>query len=264
MHDTVTSRFDEVCGRLADAVARAERSAGTVRLVAVSKWHGADSVARLADYWAAYSAEKEQPRILNGPIFGESYVQEALCKIPEVLDKLKSSKASFQHSGAGTPDWHFIGHLQSRKAKEAIGNFSLIHSVDSIKLVHTLQKAWEGYTALSSAKKPQEVLIQVNIGREPQKSGVLPEALEALLLAAADSTGLLVSGLMCLPPVVETTDAARAHFAALRQLRDTMQSRTGLALPELSMGMSYDFVEAVLEGATFVRIGTDIFGPREY
>ena len=257
-------RFEGICARIAAAAVRAGRFAADVRLVAVSKWHGADAVAGLAAHWARRRAGA------GLPLFGESYVQEALSKRTEVA--------------ALNPDvpveWHFIGHLQTNKAKEVAGNFTLVHSVGSERLGAALHKAWEAQAAPiaqiaqvtqvpmpprvpgQETLPPQAILVQVNIGREAQKSGVLPEEAEALALALAALPGLSVQGLMCLPPDLDDPEAVRPFFRELRVLRDTIHARTGLALPHLSMGMSHDFEQAVEEGATLVRVGTDIFGPR--
>ena len=249
---TLIQRFDGVCERLARSVARSGRQADSVQLVAVSKWHEADAVAELAAYWAGKGT----------PVFGESYAQEAAAKMPGVASRVP-----------GCPvHWHFIGHLQSKKAKDVAGRFDLIHSVDSLKLAQNLQKAAQPHSAgistelckkeMPAAPGSQPILVQVNIGREPQKSGVLPEELEALITSIMLLPELCLQGLMCLPPNVESPEESRPFFQELRTLRDTMERTCGLKLPHLSMGMSSDFEAAVEEGATLVRIGTDIFGPR--
>jgi pyridoxal phosphate enzyme (YggS family) len=167
------------------------------------------------------------------------------------------------------PGWHFIGGLQSRKAKDAVGRFELIHSLDSFKLADALQKAWEKQAAAiqlgadGTEFASQDVLVQVNVGRETQKSGVEPDGLEDLLNAVAPMRGLRVRGLMCVPPAAQESGASRPWFVLLRHLRDEMEKRCGLTLPVLSMGMSDDFEEAVEEGATLVRVGSLIFGSRQ-
>ncbi|MDR2125078.1 MAG: YggS family pyridoxal phosphate-dependent enzyme [Desulfovibrio sp.] len=167
------------------------------------------------------------------------------------------------------PGWHFIGGLQRRKAGDAVGRFELIHSLDSLKLAVALQKAWEKQAAAvpsgayGTEFAPQDVLVQVNVGRETQKSGVDPDELENLLNAVAAMRGLRVRGLMCVPPAAQESGASRPWFILLRRLRDEMEKRCGPALPVLSMGMSDDFEEAVEEGATLVRVGSLIFGPRQ-
>ena len=162
-------------------------------------------------------------------IFGENYVQE-----------LERHAALFP---AGSVEWHVIGHLQTNKAKRAGELAQLIHSVDSAKLARAL--------------KGRAVLIEVNIGGEEAKAGVAPDAVEALITAIRSDTE--VRGLMCIPP---PDDEPRRWFAALRALRDRLRESTGLRLPDLSMGMSGDFEEAILEGATWVRVGTALLGER--
>ena len=225
-------RWERLRGRLAAAVRAAGRAEGDVTLIAVSKLHPAEGIACLA---ACGQVD-----------FGENYVQEACAKQAEL---------------SGNPEcaavrWHCIGHVQSRKARDVAGRFALIHSLDSLKLAAGLERHLE----TSGARQP--VLIQVNIGGEVQKSGVAVEDLPALAEGVMALPHLELQGLMCLPPVFDDGPAARPHFARLRGLRDELELRLGCALPHLSMGMSGDFEEAVAEGATLVRIGTDIFGPR--
>ena len=252
----LTDRFDAICTRMAEAARASGRAPSSVQLVAVSKFHGADMITELALHWAEKSFEAGKP------VFGESYMQEARDKMPEAASLL---------SGKGNrPEmsWHFVGHVQSKKAKDVIGQFDLIHSVDSLKLADALHKAWQTRVAsrpvgLDEAAPPsQAVLIQVNVGREPQKSGIDPERLEELVAGIAAMPGLSLRGLMCLPPVAEIGESSRPYFIMLRELRDRVEKQTGASLPELSMGMSDDFEAAIEEGATLVRIGTDIFGPR--
>ena len=153
--------------------------------------------------------------------------------------------------------WHMIGHVQSRKASIVAGAFDLIHSLDSIRLATALEKHCAGKNA------KQKVLIEVNVGEEPQKTGVEMKDLDGLAADVIEKCPHLeLQGLMCIPPVYNAGAAARPYFARLRELRDKLSASTGLALPHLSMGMSGDFEWAIEEGATFVRVGTDIFGPR--
>ena len=149
-----------------------------------------------------------------------------------------------------------------RISKDVAGRFALLHTLDREELARALSRRLpEGAT--------QDAHIQVNIGEEPQKSGVHPADLAGLFeqllqddLISAEGPGLRVLGLMCLPPRCGEGEAARPYFARLRELRDDMVRRFGLPLPELSMGMSGDYREAVEEGATIIRVGTEIFGPR--
>jgi pyridoxal phosphate enzyme (YggS family) len=220
-------RLGRVRERIAGACAACGRDPAQVTLVAVSKLHDAAAVAELA--------------ACGQRIFGESYIQEAVPKI--------------EAAPAGLT-WHFIGHLQRNKAKLAVGRFALIHTVDNIELAQILQKknADLGLT--------QAVCLQVNVAGEIQKSGVAPEGLPGLAEAVAGLANLRLCGLMVIPPVFDDPEGARPSFARLRELRDATASRLGLDLPVLSMGMSGDLEAAILEGATHVRVGTDLFGAR--
>ena len=227
-------RWRGVLDGMAEAVRRAGREAGSVRLVAVSKFHPASDIAELCR--------------LGQLDFGENYVQEARAKQAEL-------------DGLGIR-WHAIGPVQTNKAKEVAGRFFLLHTLDRADLARALlRRLPEGET--------QDVLLQINIGEEPQKSGVAPSGAEALCeellkggLVSSEGPGLRLRGLMCLPPRCGEGEEARPYFAALRQLRDELSQKTGLSLPELSMGMSGDYRQAIEEGSTMIRVGTDIFGPR--
>jgi pyridoxal phosphate enzyme (YggS family) len=221
-------RLARVRERIAQACRKAGRDPAGVTLVAVSKFHPPQAVAAL--------------RACGQRIFGESYVQEALPKMEALAD------AGIQ--------WHFIGRLQKNKAKFAVGRFALIHTVDSVELARTLQNK-----ALA-ANLIQPVLIQVNVDDEPQKAGVAASLAPELAEAVADMANLDLQGLMVLPRALDDPRAARPAFTALRVLRDALAMRLGRALPVLSMGMSGDLEPAVEEGATHVRVGTDLFGPR--
>lgn len=225
-------RWLSVKERLDTAIATAGRKASDVTLVAVSKLHDAADIAALA--------------ALGQVDFGENYVQEACGKQQELALDPACQQVR----------WHFIGHVQSRKAAQVGGAFALVHTVDSAKLAQALEK----HCAAANAR--QAVLIQVNIGAEEQKSGVMAAGLPALAEQVLACPHLDLQGLMCLPPVFDNGALARPYFAQLRALRDDLSVRLALPLPHLSMGMSGDFAEAVLEGATLVRIGTDIFGAR--
>lgn len=229
--ETLARNLADVKRRMAEACARAGRAPDSVRLVAVSKFHPASDVAALA---AAGQRE-----------FGESYVQEALAK----QDALVGQDIL----------WHFVGGLQTKKAKLVAGRFALVHSLDSEKLAAELANR-----ALA-ARVLQPVLIEVNLGEE-QKAGVdeaeLDELADAVLTLRDGASGLDLRGLMCLPPMFDAPEEARPFFAHLRELRDGLAQRLGVALPELSMGMTGDFEAAIEEGATIIRVGTSLFGPR--
>jgi pyridoxal phosphate enzyme (YggS family) len=174
--------------------------------------------------------------------FGENYVQEALPKIRELGPDV---------------EWHFIGHLQRNKVKHVLGNFRLIHTVDRLSLAQQIEKR-----APEESRIP--VLLQVNIAGETTKSGVPPDELIDLLQAVTHLSHIRVCGLMTMPPFFDDPERARPYFVALREWRDRLKTEIppphGLA--ELSMGMTGDFEAAIEEGATYVRIGTAIFGPR--
>lgn len=226
-------RYARVLDEIAEACRASGRARDSVRLIAISKFHAAEDMAAVA--------------ALGQMDFGENYVQEALEK-----QSVLSATAVFQ-----SMRWHMTGHVQSRKAAQVASSFSLIHTLDSKKLADALEKH------LSLLSRQQDVLIEVNVGEEEQKAGVMACALPELadyVLERCPHLNLL--GLMCLPPVFDAGDAARPYFAQLRQLAENMRVRTGKALPELSMGMSGDFAGAIAEGSTMVRIGTSIFGVR--
>ncbi|MDR2800854.1 MAG: YggS family pyridoxal phosphate-dependent enzyme [Desulfovibrio sp.] len=256
----LTDRFDAVCERLEKALSRSGRDRENLELVAVSKTHGAASVAELCVHWQTTGKGRA--------LFGESYTGEAGEKIARVERLLTGTPAAASMPQTRPPVWHFVGHVQSRKSREVIGQFELIHSLDSVRLAEALQKAWETKKSEALAKSappmpPQNVLVQVNVGREAQKHGIAPEGLEDLLNAARALPGIRVRGLMCLPPLAGTGEDSRPYFIMLRTLRDKMEKLCALPLPHLSMGMSGDFETAAEEGATLLRIGTDIFGTRD-
>ena len=172
--------------------------------------------------------------------FGENYVQEAATKLAAV-GTLAGAR------------WHLIGHLQTNKAKLAVSIFDLIQSVDSVRLV---SGACEG----SSGAAQCRALIEVNLGGEATKTGVAPDSVEAIVEAARDRVDII--GLMTVPPPGAEPATAREYFVQLRTMRDRLAAHSGLALSELSMGMTDDFEIAIEEGATMVRIGRAIFGER--
>jgi pyridoxal phosphate enzyme (YggS family) len=215
--------------QIASAAAHAGRDPATVRLVAVSKTHPAEAVAA-----AAATGQR---------IFGESRVQEARDKIPACPPGL---------------DWHFIGHLQKNKVRQALPLFAFLHSIDSAPLAHAIDRI-AGETG-----KPVEGLLEVNISGEETKHGFNPEQLRSEFAALARLPHLHIRGLMTMAPYSDNPEDARPVFRALRELRDELRAAHNDPLPELSMGMSGDFVPAIEEGATLVRIGSSIFGARPY
>ena len=175
---------------------------------------------------------------------GENYIQEARDKI----NRLAVSDVN----------WHFIGHLQSNKAKYAVRLFDLIHSVDSLKLANELNKY------ARKIDKTQAILVQVNVAKEASKSGIYAENTIELLKNISRLENVSVKGLMTMPPYFNAPEQVRPFFAALHRLRDQVQAASipNIAMDELSMGMTGDFEAAIEEGATMVRIGTAIFGER--
>lgn len=221
---TIAERARQVRERIAAAARRAGRNPGSIRLVAVTK---TVPVERIREALQAGLTE-----------FGENYVQEALPKIAEV--------------GPGCR-WHFIGHLQRNKARHVAGKFCLIHSVDSVSLARELDKRAE------RAGTVQDVLVEVRLDPAETKSGVAEENLPGLVEQTLALSHLRVLGLMGMPPLFPDPEEARPFFRRLRALADTLPQP---CRRELSMGMSNDFEVAIEEGATIVRVGTAIFGPR--
>jgi pyridoxal phosphate enzyme (YggS family) len=214
-------RLAEIKARIAVAAEEAERAAADVRLIAVSK---------------TFEAQEILPVLAAGQrIFGENRVQEAKGKWPAL-------KAEFP-----TLELHLIGPLQSNKAKEAVELFDAIHTVDREKIARAIAEEMK-----KQGKRP-ELFVQVNTGEEPQKAGVTPRELAALLALCRDELKLDIAGLMCIPPVEEE---AALHFAFLAKLAAEH------GLKGLSMGMSDDFETAIAFGATHVRVGSAIFGSR--
>lgn len=209
------------------ACARAGRPLEQVRLIAVSKTHGPETVAEAV--------------ACGLRVFGENKVQEARAKIPLC---------------PGGLDWHLIGHLQSNKAFAAAELFDVIHSVDSVKLLDLLDRAGD------ELGKRIRLLLEVNVSGESSKFGLAPEAVPAVLEAANARPRLEVLGLMTMAPLAPEAEKARPHFRRLRTLRDQWSQQLGVPLPELSMGMSHDFEVAIEEGATWIRVGTSLFGER--
>ena len=164
-------------------------------------------------------------------------------------NRVQEAKAKIEALGHPVP-WHLIGHLQTNKARDAVALFDVIHSVDRLDLAREIDKRAQ------AAGRVVEVLVEVNVASEAQKGGVAPDALAPLLDAMSALSAVRVRGLMAIPPAVENADDSRSWFSALR----TLAERHGLK--ELSMGMSADFEAAIEEGATMVRVGTAIFGPR--
>jgi PLP dependent protein len=221
----IGERLEIVRARIGAAAYKAGRDLSSIRLVLASKTQPSEAIRAAAEAGARD--------------FGENYVQEAIAKRAELADLTEIR-------------WHLIGHLQTNKAKTAVSAFSLIQSVDSVRLAEALARA--------QSSPRVHALIEVNLGAEASKSGVALEGIAAILEAA---TGKIeIDGLMTIPPATPRAEAARPYFARLRELRDVLAMQSGYALSELSMGMTDDFEVAVEEGATIVRIGRAVFGER--
>lgn len=224
----IRSNLEAIRRRIDEACVRAGRDPSSVTLVAVSKTHPAEAIR------AAYEAGQRD--------FGENYAQELAAK-REALADLKELR------------WHFIGALQSNKAKLVVPGSVLVHAVDRMSVAEALSRR------AAAAGTKADVLIEVNVGGETSKAGVPTEQVSALIESFAPLAALEVRGLMCIPPACDTIEEARPYFARLRGLRDALRPQRP-ALELLSMGMTGDFEAAILEGATHVRVGTAIFGSR--
>ena len=223
----VAGRLQSVRDRIAAACARAGRSPGSVRLIAVSK---TVPVAGVAEALAA-----------GQTLFGENRVQEALAKMAEAGPEAV---------------WHLIGHLQKNKARHAVGAFALIHGLDDRELAFELDRR------AAARSMAQPVLVQANLSGEVSKCGSDEDGLMPLLTAVAGLPHLDLRGLMIIPPPVDDPELSRPWFRRLRELRDRAAWLLARPLPELSMGMTDDFEIAIEEGATLVRVGRAIFGER--
>ena len=224
-------RLEQVRERIRQAAESCNRDADSVRLVAVSKTIPAGTVKAAVEAGVG--------------ILGENYIQEAREKFSALIQYPLS--------------WHFIGHLQSNKAKYAVRLFDLIHSVDSFKLARELDKQ------AKKVDKIQQILVQVNISAEDTKSGISADEAPGLISEISRFENLSIRGLMTMPPYFYQPEKVKPFFAALRELRDRIRAQAppNVSLEELSMGMTGDFEVAIEEGATLVRIGTAIFGERK-
>ncbi len=232
--------LDQVRSRIRAAVERAGRDPNAITLVAVSKTVSADAIL------AAYE--------LGVRHFGENRVEEAAEKIEQI--KRQSTKAEIA--------WHLVGHLQSRKVRDAVPLFDIIHSIDSVALARKLSQQMESTNG--GTNQQIQILLEVNVSGEASKYGFAPEPRENFCAAVGEILArqrLDVQGLMTIAPIVAHPDDARPYFRALRELRDELRVRfPQCAWQHLSMGMTDDFGAAIAEGATMIRIGRAIFGER--
>jgi pyridoxal phosphate enzyme (YggS family) len=225
--DPISENLERVREQIAQAAAKVSRAADEIELVAISKTRDAAKVRE--------SVEAGQT------LFGESRVQEARAKIPELPSSLR---------------WHFVGHLQKNKIRHALPLFELFHSVDQVDLAREMNRIAE-----EEGMHPR-VLLEVNVAGEGSKFGFQPDKLRQDMGALLALSRLSIEGLMTIPPLAEQAEGSRKYFVDLRELRDRLETEFQMKLPHLSMGMTNDFPVAVEEGATLVRVGTAIFGER--
>jgi pyridoxal phosphate enzyme (YggS family) len=225
----IEANLNRVRNEIAQAAQASGRNITDIELVAVTKSHSAEIVPE------AISAGQT--------LFGESKVQEARVKIPLLPSNLR---------------WHFIGHLQKNKIRHALPLFEMIHSVDSLDLAQAIDRV-----AQEDGLHPR-ILLEVNVAGEGSKFGFKSATLRAQLESLLMLPRLSIEGLMCIPPLAEEAEASRKYFVELRELRDVLEKKFEMKLPQLSMGMTNDYRVAVEEGATLVRVGTAIFGERKH
>jgi pyridoxal phosphate enzyme (YggS family) len=226
MQDVLRANLERVAERIESAARKANRRSDEIKLIAVSKTHPVEIIKEAIAAGAA--------------VFGENKVQEAEAKIPEI--------------GLKQAEWHLIGHLQSNKARKAVQLFDVIHTLDSVELATRLERI-----CFEENRESLQVLVQIDLANEETKSGIPENDLPALVEFLKNCERLKLKGFMVLPPFFDEAEMARPYFKRLRELRDKL-----LPGGELSMGMSHDFEIAIEEGATLVRVGTAIFGERNY
>ena len=223
----IAENLTQVQQRIAAACKRAERSPEEVQLVAVGKKFTADVIREAADCGLT--------------LFGENRVQEAKAKIPDCPGHLR---------------WHFIGNLQTNKCRDAVALFDMLHAVDSLHLAKELNKHCE------QAAKVMPVLLEVNVSGEGSKHGFTSETAVNAMEAFGDFPQLELHGLMTMAPYSRQPESSRPYFQKLCEVKAACEDKLGAPLPELSMGMSGDYEIAIEEGATLIRLGTALFGPR--
>ena len=211
------------------ACERAGRSRDSVLLLAVSKTHPPETIGEAVNLGLTH--------------FGENKIQEAKAKIP---------------NSPGKARWHFIGHLQSNKCRDAVELFEIIQGVDSLNIAQEINKRAE------QAGKTMPILLEINVAGEGSKFGYHPEQMLADLKTINALPRLEIHGLMAIPPYTSVPEKARPYFQKLRELKQQAETVLGAPLPQLSMGMSGDFEVAIEEGATIIRVGTALFGERSY
>ncbi|MEL6178820.1 MAG: YggS family pyridoxal phosphate-dependent enzyme [Myxococcota bacterium] len=235
---SIHARWQTVHAQVREAAKHAGRNPDDVCLIAVSKTHSVEAIVE------AFRAGARD--------FGENRVQELCSKRERMVEHLDPEEAAAIR-------WHFIGGLQSRKVSQ-LGRVYRLHSIDRSSLLKELDKCF------TPERGPQPALVQINIGGEDSKGGVSPDEAPAFVERAIKRQGVRLTGLMTIPPFRPDREEAQRDFERLVAIRDACRLRLGLpeALPELSMGMSHDFPQAIAAGATMVRVGTAIFGERQY
>ena len=224
---SIAENLERVREQITQSAAKTGRAVNEIELVAITKTHPAEKVREAVE--------------AGHTVFGESRIQEARAKIPELPSNLH---------------WHFVGHLQKNKIRHALPLFELFHGVDSLKLAQEMNRI-----AAEDGQRPR-LLLEVNVAGEGSKFGFKAETLRAEMGSLLALPRLSIEGLMCIPPLAEEAEGSRKFFAQLRELRDSLEKEFAVKLPQLSMGMTQDYWIAVEEGATLVRVGTAIFGER--
>ena len=224
---SILDNLERVWEQIAQAAAKAGRDVKDVELVAIAKTHPAEKVREAVE--------------AGQTLFGENRVQEARAKISELSSNIR---------------WHFVGHLQKNKVRQALPLFEMIHSVDSIALAQDINRIAE-----EEGLYPR-VLLEVNVAGEGSKFGFAPDDLREQMEALLALPRLSIEGLMCIPPLAVESEDSRKFFVQVRELRDSLEKEFNMKLPQLSMGMTQDFPIGIQEGATLVRVGTAIFGER--
>ena len=225
--NSIAENLERVRRQITSAAAKSGRSPDAVELVAISKTHPAEKVREAVE--------------AGQSLFGENRVQEARAKIPELPSNLR---------------WHFVGHLQKNKVRQALPLFEMIHSVDSLALAQDINRIAE-----EEGLHPR-ILLEVNVAGEGSKFGFSSERLREQMEELLALSRLSILGLTTIPPLAKESEASRKYFVQLRELRDRVQTEFRVDFAQLSMGMTQDFPIAVEEGATLVRVGTAIFGER--
>jgi PLP dependent protein len=224
---SIAENLERVREQISQAAVKAGRDVKDVELVAIAKTH---------------PAEKVREAVEGGQtLFGESRVQEARAKITELSSNIR---------------WHFVGHLQKNKVRQALPLFEMIHGVDSFALAQDINRIAE-----EEGLYPR-VLLEVNVAGEGSKFGFAPDDLREQMEALLALPRLSIDGLMCIPPLAVESEESRKFFVQVRELRDSLEKEFNMKLPQLSMGMTQDFPIGIQEGATLVRVGTAIFGER--